>query len=317
MNELASTLLLLRATRSARLPGTNGFQCYAAILSAIRAADPFLAERLKAQPEVRLLTVSPLLGVQARGQELRLEAGSVCGLRITAFDDALCQLLRRWQESPPPALSLTTPKGSAVLEVQPVCSDQSHPLIRWSTFTQLYDAACAARAVKWEIEIDSPATFHVRGGNLPLPVPRLVYNGLLRKWLTVAPIELRGWVARGIRQLLLSLGQPAGPSAAQRPGLPEAFDGAVRIEQLELRTLMWDYEHNGGKQTGFLGRILFCLPRKQWSEIAAGALTALTDFAYFAGVGANTAMGMGQVGATRTIALSRAPVSNDMPVLHA
>ena len=114
----------------------------------------------------------------------------------------------------------------------------------------------------------TPATFRAGDANLPLPLPQSVFRGLWEKWNAFAPPDLRM-----DREVL---------TVAEKHVVPCAF--RVRSAERQVKQ---------GKVVGFFGNCRYEILGDQSPEVAQ-ALGALTNYAFYAGVGAKTTMGLGQ-----------------------
>jgi len=102
-----------------------------------------------------------------------------------------------------------------------------------------------------------------------LPLPELVFDSLARQWNSLAPVPLQ----------------------IDRQALRTYTDQHVVIKRLEsLHTQMLHFAK--APQVGFVGRVSFGLMGD--NDIARLYLNMLADFAFYAGVGMKTTMGMGQ-----------------------
>jgi CRISPR-associated endoribonuclease Cas6 len=95
----------------------------------------------------------------------------------------------------------------------------------------------------------------------PFPLPELVFGSLLRRWNAFSPEDLHF-------------------PALDWQGLVSAFDLKTQVLPLE-----------GGPQIGSVGWVRYRFPDDEQARIAS----VLAQYAFFAGVGLKTAMGMGQV----------------------
>ncbi len=114
----------------------------------------------------------------------------------------------------------------------------------------------------------TPTAFHSRGRTLPLPLPEVLFGGLLDRW--------HDWG-----------GMPLGPAAAA------TIEQCAVIRRHRIRSVSVTME---GRFTAFVGEAEFTLARPD--PAYAGLLALLAEFAEFAGVGQKVAMGMGCVRAT-------------------
>jgi len=111
----------------------------------------------------------------------------------------------------------------------------------------------------------TPASFHSRGRTLPLPVPEVLFGGLIERW--------HDWG-----------GMPLGEGAVA------TIERCVAIRRHRLHTTSVLME---GRFTAFVGEADFTLVRPE--PAYAGLLALLASFAEFCGVGQKVAMGMGCV----------------------
>lgn len=111
-----------------------------------------------------------------------------------------------------------------------------------------------------ELRLFTPTSFKVDGYVQPFLLPELVFENLRRRWNGVAPAEL----AMG----------------------PVVWAGLTAAFELKTRALRME----GGSEIGALGWVRYCFPDEGQARLA----TILGHFAFFAGVGRKTAMGMGQ-----------------------
>ena len=101
---------------------------------------------------------------------------------------------------------------------------------------------------------------------MPLPLPEIVYHGLLQKW--------RAWV-----------------SEFEWPGVEESFP-SIRLEKFAIKSQPVRLK----KDTVFRGAVGYCeYSFRHLKEDVRAAVAALSMFSFFAGVGYKTAQGMGQV----------------------
>lgn len=143
------------------------------------------------------------------------------------------------------------------------------PAVRTDTWGELASrwliAAPPGRAPAVRLEFLTPTAFHSRGRTLPLPVPDLVFGGLLQRWQAWASVDL---------------GEAASTVLA----------GHAALRRHRLWTVMTQME---GKHTGCLGWAEFVLVKA--APAYSGLLALLGAFAEYAGVGQKTGMGFGCV----------------------
>lgn len=220
---------------------------HGAFLAMVRRADPALASTLHSpQHRFRPYTLA-LLGPR-EGLELRLR------LSVLA-PELFREFWKRWERRGGFSLRLGR------IGLSPVALETSGPWcgeIPWSKFWELPPVRRVTLAFA------TPTTFRQGDVDLPLPLPRLLFSGLLAKWNAASP-----------RPLALD---------------PELFSrflaltgGRVRIQSV------WD---GRAHIRGFVGTVEFRLKREAPKDLGQ-ALAILSAFGTFAGAGRHTTHGFG------------------------
>jgi CRISPR-associated endoribonuclease Cas6 len=273
-NALYSLVLALTPAGEATIGATMGHQAHAAFLRTIQEADPMLAAELHDPDEpVRSFTVSPLQGVpHPHNGQVQLSPGRDCWLRFTLLQPGIFErfMARFLQSGDRPAIRL----GQAELLIREILvTPGAHP---WSGYTTCAELLERARPEP-EITLDfaSPTAFgfgQMAWGkkSFVLPDPEPVFSSLARSWNGLAPpplqidrVELQGYINEHVV--------------------------VKRLHGLETQMLRF----SRSPQIGFVGCVTFGLMSKD--DAARRLLNALADFAFYAGVGMKTAMGMGMV----------------------
>ena len=252
------------------LTASLGRQTHAWFLSEVQRLDPALSEQLHAENQDRPFAVSNLWGdARRRGRTHTVEPGETYSLRVTSIDNQLSDLLLdKWLPDPPNTVRL----GDGVFAVERATTDaKQHAWANTVEHAQLVmDTTLSEPVRSLELEFVSPTVFRSRGVHLPMPLPRLVFEGLARRWNRFSPIAIHEDVVR-------------------------YADECMAISRYRLRTERVVFEDGEAKRglPGFLGRCMFALTVHDpyWM----GLIHLLAEFAFYAGVGRNTAMGMGQV----------------------
>lgn len=287
---LYSCVAFLTAEEPATLPATQGHHAHAAFLELVRGVDPKLAAWLHDAHGRKPFTVSPLCGLpEARHGQVQVAAGWTCWLRLTflaqpVFDTFLAALLRGAAQ---PRIRLGT---GSFLVTQARCTPGSHPWAGWTTANALaakmgrpglpsavnaQDAAeVAGGPTTFTFELASPTAWSLgghRGRRIEvLPTPVLFFGSLISSW--------NAWFGDRLGRI--------------GPELRDYLAEAVVVGRMDLETRMYRYQDH--LQVGTVGRVTYrLLDRPATAE--AGILNALADFAFYAGVGYRTTMGMGQV----------------------
>jgi CRISPR-associated endoribonuclease Cas6 len=231
------------------------------LLESVRRADPTLADSLHTGQGRRPYTVSAPRG--SDGDRW---------LRITSVDADLSAVLT---DAVLPELRGPLRLAGSELTVTGF-EIEKHPWAGQSAFETL--ARCAFDAAEppshLNLEFATPTAFHRDGLTIPLPLPALVYGGLIHTWNLFSPLPL-----------------PVP--------LLDFVERSVGIARHRLATRMVQFG-NSERHIGFTGAASFVLlgrtnlPMSEYRQ-RAQALDLLTRFAFYTGVGVRTAVGMGQV----------------------
>jgi CRISPR-associated endoribonuclease Cas6 len=300
--DLLSLILTLRPARPVAEVPFLGRAAHALLLDAIRWADADLAEQLHAGSELRSFTVSDLIGVP---RKVGLQVERTYTLRLTTLTTAATEALSKTLTPAPLTLAKRSERseesgrgdggeggplspGSTVelgqipfrieavdagpnpkSKIQNPKPEIHHP---WSGATT-YEALSAPwllgrltppRSVK--LHFASPTTFKSEGRHVPVPLPSLVFGSLLERWNAFAPVALPPEVRR--------------------------FAGeCLALSAYELRSRGVQVK-DGGLRMGGQGWARFTATTydRYWLSL----IQLLSDFAFYAGVGAQTTMGFGQ-----------------------
>jgi CRISPR-associated endoribonuclease Cas6 len=264
---LISWVLTLQPTQAITLPANQGRAAHAWFLERVRRADPALAESLHQGQTQRPFTVSNLFGPgRRRGDEITLSPEKTYSLRATSFVPELSTLLHeRLAPDPPLALKL----GELPLQVLSSTTDaQVHPWAGTDSFEELVQRHTLGNHIPRRVGLRfaSPTLFRSNDVNVPLPLPGLVFGGLLDKWNAFAPLQVHPDVRRFAQECL-----------------------AVSRYRLETRRVAF-----GGRRAvaGCVGECVYAIQVKD--RYWMGLIHLLAAFAFYAGVGRQTTVGLGQ-----------------------
>ena len=267
--ELLSLVLTLRPLAAGAGQASLGRAAHAVLLDAIRAADPALAEQLHAGSGLRPFTASNLVGYSPR-RGLRPER--TYGLRFTTLTGPVARaLLAAAQPGGPLSVGAVVRLDENELRVEGVADQpKAHPWAAALSYEALSAPWLLGRAApepRLALHFASPATFKSGGLHVPAPLPGLVFGGLLERWNAFAPVALPAETRRFVDECL-----------------------ALTAYRLSTRMVM---VKEGGLRAGAVGEARYTAVNhdRYWLSL----LNLLADFALFAGVGAGTSMGLGQV----------------------
>lgn len=265
-------------------------------LHLISEVDPAVNQRLHDDSRYRPYTLSPLglgdfsttipdeRGGSAPGQggprrrgggfqgfrisaRQRLQPGRAYSVRITLLEDELFPTFSRYfLTRAEPTFQL----GSVEFQVTNVLvsSDHGSPWSRYISYPELITRAVnKTRQRRIGLRFLSPTSFRSGDVDLPLPLPRLVFQSYLRHFRACYPVE---FLPDFVEQV-------------------EHYTGIGRIDWMRTETIKT-------KQvilSGFTGDAWFHVDRKAPPELL-WQMHLLADFAFFCGTGRKTTVGMGQ-----------------------
>ena len=279
---LLSALIVLRAEESVVVPGNLARATHAWFLDRVRRVDARLADQLHEPDRERPFTVSnlwgpgmPRTGMWNGRTQWEIRPQEDVYVRLTSFSPLLTELL---EERVLADLEDEVVWGGARLAITRVVTRSEEvvePLRPWvgrTTYEALLSGAAFAQAPASRVTLRfvSPTVFHSRGHFMPLPLPRLVFESLTRRWNAFAPMRVHEDVVR-------------------------YADEAMAISAYRLHTEHVRFGEGGehGAMSGFVGRCTYVMRVKDRYWMAL--VHALAHFALYAGVGKRTSMGLGQV----------------------
>ncbi len=263
---LTSLVLTLTTDSPITFPPHLGRASRAAFLRLITQTDPDLAERLHTPDQRRPFTCSNLWGVRRQGRSLTLAPGDSAFLRYTGLTAAVSRHLRRLAEDPPSHVEL---EGARLAVQQATLDSAVHPWAGQTTYEELASIHLLPGEPPphhAELEFASPTGFRSGGHTLPLPLPALIYGGLVEKWNDFAPVAVSEEVRRFAEECL-----------------------AISRYKLSTRAIA---AKGKSVQIGFVGHCRYVALNKD--RYWLGLIQLLTDYAFYAGVGYQTTAGMGQ-----------------------
>ena len=282
---LYSSVIRLHALAAGNVPQTQGHLAHAAFLDIVRQVDPDMSAALHNAQTRQPFTVSPLHGLPRASGESFVRPGHECWLRVTLASETLFgTFIRRFLQGdarPTIRLGLVTFGVSEVLT-----TPGSHP---WAGYTTAEELMAGARDdATIALEFASPFAFSLGGGRAEImPRPELLFDSLQRKWEQWCTLPL--------------------PATLERDWLRES----VLVSEWRMRSRM--LRLGSRLQLGSEGVALYRV--FGGSAALCKTLHTLASFAFYAGVGYKTTMGMGQV--RRLERWSPAPSDEDADELPA
>lgn len=266
---LTSMILMLCPLETASLPMTLGNALYTVLLRLIGDQDAALATWLHDLNGPKPLTTSLLNGpITVRDKRVWVSPEQTYWVRATSFEPQLTAALMAIQAQPPRTMRL----HQAPFAVEAVsCHPDDHPWAAQVTYDDLYRATLQTGArgrPQVTLEFSSPTAFRSQGRTHVFPLPHLVFGSLMTRWNAYAHLPLD-------------------------PDFLGTLDAYIDIDRYRLNTQMQDFGRYQ-LQIGFVGPCAYGARKGAPDDVVWG-MRLLTQFAFFAGVGYRTTMGMGQV----------------------
>ncbi len=280
---LLSILLALTAESSYPILGALGRPAQAWFLQQVTRANPGLAQRLHDEQGLKPYTVSSLLDQHGRplGAGTWLKPGQAVWLRLTTLNDELSLALEKHMIKKLPKRLTLYKMDFRVNDIYE--RQEEHLWAGSSSFSEIaQDFSNATTDNNVRMEFASPTAFRTNGLDICLPLPGQVFRSLWAKWNAYCPEPMQ------VQDLW-----------------PEFAEACILVSEMTtVNTHHWAFaEGTRGGSIGFTGTVGFHLPdkkrlHKDWHPYYDGTATvmhSLAKFAFYAGVGHHTTIGMGQV----------------------
>jgi len=272
---LLAAVITVAPVEPASAPATLGRAVHSWFLDRIAGVDAPLSDHLHRGEGPRPFTVSNLWGPKrARGGQVSLDPERPCWLRLTGLTEEVSGAIERAL----PAVGERLTLAGVQLRVTELATDaDQHPWAGRADYADLverYTLASGGRPRGVTLRFASPTVFRSGGRDLPLPVPTLVFDGYLRKWNAFSPLAL--------------------PEEAKRYA-----DECVALSRFKVRSHLVSFERGSkGAHVGFTGevRFRFLVGDGYWTRV----MKLLAGYAFWAGTGYRTTVGLGQTQAVGT-----------------
>jgi len=249
-----------------KLPPYLGRASHAIFLNLIAEENPALAERLHAPNQRRPYTCSTIWGAPIKDGSLILRPDNTVNLRYTGLTAEVSAHLQRLAEQPPSSINV---EGVELSVVEATLDPEADPWAGQTTYEALSEAYLLAGKLpsrRAKIWFASPTGFRSGGMTVPVPLPDLVYGSLVETWNAFSPVAISDEARRFAEECL-----------------------GISRYQLSTRAVSGK---GGAVQIGFVGKCQYTALNRD--RYWLGVIQLLTDFAFYAGIGYQTAAGMGQ-----------------------
>lgn len=267
---LISAVLTLSPSEPITLPANLGRAIHAWFLAGVQALDPALSEALHASNQERPFTTSNLWGAGSSKDGLvKLSPERRYTLRLTSYEPELSAfLVERLLPGLPEIITLD---GQTLRVLGAVTDPAQHSWAGSVSYEALVQQHTLGSQLRNRVMLDfaSPAVFKTQDAYLPVPLPKLVFDGLARRWNLYAPIRIQPEVGRYAEE-------------------------CMAISRYDLHTERMDFGEDDpwGATPGFVGTCSYAFRVKD--RYWMGIIHLLAAFAMYAGIGRHTTMGWGQ-----------------------
>lgn len=271
MPQFHALIIHLQAQRPAHLPATQGQLAHAAFLAMVRSVNPPLAQALHDFPDRKPFTLSPVWGLPpARQGQHTIRAGQTLRLRLTILDTTLFDaFMQKIFQTPYQTIRLG---DASFLITQILGAPGSDPWAGYATPGTLAQQATRERRIT--LAFASPMAIGVgksdtgKPRRIILPIPRYVWASLRSSWNKLT-------------------GQP----------IPPTFETWVKNNVVVARVTSWRTSmfRFGEKKLQIGGSGVVTFEALDQNPTMLLLWNLLADFAFYAGVGVKTGMGMGVV----------------------
>lgn len=242
--------------------------------------QPGLSARLHEAQNARPYTLSPL-GIGTRGQDFRafrlpkdarIAANTPCFFRVTLLDDTLLPLFANYFfTGDEPTFRLgETDFGVNRIQIMP---EGASNLAQCVSYPELCERVRQTRLRRrLTLRFMTPTCFSKGDLDVPLPIPRLVFQGYQKRLQAWYPLEL----------------------LPEFPDLVDQYVGVAQIDHFRTDSI----RTKRVVMAGFIGDVTFLINENAPNDLF-WQIALLAEFALFCGTGKKTTMGMGQTAQVR------------------
>ena len=251
---------------------TKGPKLHGLFMNLINQADSEIAQEIHDSQGLKPFTLSPFRwnGKEAVIENGRLKEGTECWFRITLLKDQLFESISKMMLKGTPRLQLGD--RNLILTRMLSTPGSNNPWANFQSYIEIISATSSKRTIP--MEFHSATTFRQRDLDMPLPIPRLVFQSYLSKWNAFMPAAL--FTSRSV----LVLSEELLDLVEQH--LAVSFCQISTVAIRDVRSLTVGFK--GSCSFRFVGRV----PDKYVWQI-----NILANYGYYAGTGRKTTMGMG------------------------
>ena len=291
---LLSCILKLEAAKDGAIPMTHGDLVHAAFLDIVKKNLPekemHLVWQLHERDGYKPFTVSHIFGKREfKNYHLVVKENDELQLRITSFDKTLSECFLSMKDE-----TNFIQVGNILFNIAEIITNNfKHNRAGQTTYQDLikkWSEQTTELPRKFSFNFMSPTAFRDGKQNVLFPLPHLVFYSLAEKWRKYAPEPF----GREIQDFQDEIAEWRRKTEGNEKDTKVwvILDKLINVSSYELNTKMLNFRDY--KRIGFSGfaefEVLPSFPDK-WLRL----LNLLADFSFYAGIGYQTTMGMGQI----------------------
>lgn len=266
MTDLTAAIFTVRPYQAGTMPGYMGRAVYAQTLRWIGQRDAALADALHDSDGPKPLTCSTVVGPKRAGKNIRqLNPQGSYWFRVTALTAPVSALLQTIVDALPDAAEL----DGIPFKLESATIDPD--VHRWANSTTYQELAApyllgdASIDGRVGLRFSSPTVFKTKGRLEPLPQAPMVFGSLTNRWNHFSPVAIS-------------------------PETRRFCDTEVVMSRFKLRSRAFPLKNR--VMMGAVGKAVYSALNtdRYWRAV----LHLLADFAFYSGVGYQTAAGLGQ-----------------------
>lgn len=266
-----SAVIKIQPAQDVILPACTGNYIHGFLYNLLSSFSNINVSTMHEDKGASSFSVSPINGMFEKVGKASILLSSLkeYWFRITVYDTSFSEyLMSEFTKSKDREITIAEHKFK-VIDI--VLDNSEHEWAGTSNYSRIYRKyVIDQKDVERKITLNfyTPTTFSAGDHNFILPLPETVFNNLLEKWIRY------GEVPFSKEEFLLWIREN------------------IVVSKFEIRTRMWDFKKY--KYVGFVGNVEF-LDTSKSENVYRCLWNVLSDFAFFAGIGAKTTMGMGMV----------------------
>lgn len=259
VTQLGKVAVGLLAQGGATLKGLGGESLHALFFRILKLHSSELASKIHNQKDQRPFSLSPPLGhYELRRGYMVVSPGTTLTFNLTFLNEELLTAsISAFVSVLQEGEMLDLSRKPVILQNLDLCAGS------FSSFAEILSDASSTPLIT--LEFVTPTSFRKNEMQVVLPQPELVFTSLLKRWNAFSELKI--------------------------PEEHAAYLPSIKVSSYDLHTQLVHFSRY--KIIGFKGRVEYELP-EDVSEAFLREVNALADFAFYAGIGAKTAMGMGQ-----------------------